>query len=155
MFRTLPRPSSGDYNYISSLWFYRWSVAVAALLVVVWQVTCQTTTNNYKLLIMHELTNIKILCLCSSEMLPIVGRYLMSEKSVIDWWRKLRNFAEEWKDRLHRGRSQISVAGLVEWFEGKKSPARARGSWYDNIKACLEETFCECTDQIYRAQHND
>jgi hypothetical protein len=33
MFRALPRPSSGAYNCISSLWFYRWSVAVAALLV--------------------------------------------------------------------------------------------------------------------------
>jgi len=38
----LPRPSSGAYNCISSLWFYRWSVAVIALFVVV----CQTTTNN-------------------------------------------------------------------------------------------------------------
>ena len=36
MFRALPRPSSGAYNCISSLWFYRWSVASAALLVVVW-----------------------------------------------------------------------------------------------------------------------
>ena len=35
MFRTLPRPSSGAYNCISNLWFYRWSVVVAALLVVV------------------------------------------------------------------------------------------------------------------------
>jgi len=26
MFRALPRPSSGAYNCISSLWFYRWSV---------------------------------------------------------------------------------------------------------------------------------
>jgi len=42
MFRAPPRPSSGAYNCINSLWFYRWSVAVAALLVVV----CQTTTNN-------------------------------------------------------------------------------------------------------------
>jgi hypothetical protein len=42
MFRALLRPSSGAYNCISSLWFYRWSVAVAALLVVV----CQTTTKN-------------------------------------------------------------------------------------------------------------
>jgi len=42
MFRALPRPSSGAYNYISSLWFYRWSMTVAALLVVVWQ----TMTNN-------------------------------------------------------------------------------------------------------------
>ena len=47
MFRALSRPSSGAYNCISGLWFYRWSVVVAVLLVVVWQViTCQTTTNN-------------------------------------------------------------------------------------------------------------
>jgi len=36
MFRAPPRPSSGVYNCINSLWFYRWSVVVAALLVVVW-----------------------------------------------------------------------------------------------------------------------
>jgi hypothetical protein len=35
MFRAPPRSSSGAYNCISSLWFYRWSVVVAALLVVV------------------------------------------------------------------------------------------------------------------------
>jgi len=35
MFRALSHPSLGAYNCISSLWFYRWSVAVAALLVVV------------------------------------------------------------------------------------------------------------------------
>jgi hypothetical protein len=35
MFRAPPRPSSGAYNCINSLWFYRWSVAVTALLVVV------------------------------------------------------------------------------------------------------------------------
>jgi len=48
MFRALPCPSSGTYNCIGSLWFYRWSVvSVAALLVVVWKViTYQTTTNN-------------------------------------------------------------------------------------------------------------
>jgi len=46
MFRAPLRPSSGAYNCISSLWFYRWRVAVATLLVVVWQITCQTTTNN-------------------------------------------------------------------------------------------------------------
>jgi hypothetical protein len=38
MFREFPHPSSGAYNCINSLWFYRWSMAVAALLVVVWQV---------------------------------------------------------------------------------------------------------------------
>jgi hypothetical protein len=42
VFRTPLRPSSGAYNYTRSLWFYRWRVAVGALLVVV----CQTTTNN-------------------------------------------------------------------------------------------------------------
>jgi hypothetical protein len=41
MFWALPRPSSGAYKCISSPWFYRWSVVVAALLVVF----CQTTTN--------------------------------------------------------------------------------------------------------------
>jgi len=41
MFRALPRSSSGAYNYISSLWFYRWSVAVAAFLIVVWPVNQQ------------------------------------------------------------------------------------------------------------------
>jgi hypothetical protein len=44
MFREPLSPSSRAYNSIRSLWFYRWSVAVGALLVV-WQ-TCQTTTNN-------------------------------------------------------------------------------------------------------------
>jgi hypothetical protein len=41
-FRASPRPSSGAYNCIRSIWFYRWSVVVGALLVVV----CQTTINN-------------------------------------------------------------------------------------------------------------
>ena len=35
MFRAPRRPSSGAYNCINSLWFYRWNVVVAALLVVV------------------------------------------------------------------------------------------------------------------------
>jgi hypothetical protein len=30
-FRAPPRPSSGAYNCIKSLWFYRWSVVVAAV----------------------------------------------------------------------------------------------------------------------------
>jgi len=38
MFRAPPRPSSGAYYCTRSLWFYRWSVAVGALSVVVWQV---------------------------------------------------------------------------------------------------------------------
>ena len=42
MFREPLRPSSGAYNCTKSLWFYRWSVAVGALLVVAWQ----TTANN-------------------------------------------------------------------------------------------------------------
>jgi len=35
MFRAPLRPSSGAHNCTRSLWFYRWSVVVAALLVVV------------------------------------------------------------------------------------------------------------------------
>ena len=38
MFRVSPRPSSGAYNCIRNLWFYRWRAAAGALLVVVWQV---------------------------------------------------------------------------------------------------------------------
>jgi hypothetical protein len=38
MFRAPLRPSSGAYNCTRSLWFYRWSVAVGALLFLVWQV---------------------------------------------------------------------------------------------------------------------
>jgi hypothetical protein len=37
MFRAPPRPWSGAYNCIRSLWFYRWKAAVAVLLVIVWQ----------------------------------------------------------------------------------------------------------------------
>jgi hypothetical protein len=43
MFQAHPRPSSGAYNYINSLWFYRRSVVVAVLLVVV---TGQNSTNS-------------------------------------------------------------------------------------------------------------
>jgi len=46
MFQTSPHPSSGAYNCTRSLWFNRWKAVAGALLVVVWQVTCQTTTNN-------------------------------------------------------------------------------------------------------------
>jgi len=31
----LPCPLAGTYNCLSSLWFYRWGVVIAALLVVV------------------------------------------------------------------------------------------------------------------------
>jgi hypothetical protein len=55
MFRALPRPSSGAYNCINSLWFYRWSVAVTALLVVVWQIRTNNTVT-IKLQIMSEET---------------------------------------------------------------------------------------------------
>jgi hypothetical protein len=36
LFPATLRPSSGVYNCTRNLWFYRWSVAVGALLVVVW-----------------------------------------------------------------------------------------------------------------------
>jgi hypothetical protein len=42
MFGASTRPSSGAYNYTRSLWFYRWSEAAGALLVVVWQVIGST-----------------------------------------------------------------------------------------------------------------
>jgi len=42
MFRAPLCPSSRAFNRTNNLWFYRWRVAVAALLVMV----CQTTTNN-------------------------------------------------------------------------------------------------------------
>jgi hypothetical protein len=45
MFRAPPRPSSGAYNCINSLWFYRWNVTVAALLVVVWPARPRPTNN--------------------------------------------------------------------------------------------------------------
>jgi hypothetical protein len=38
LFWASPRPSSGAYNCSSSLWFYQWSMVVAALLIVVWPV---------------------------------------------------------------------------------------------------------------------
>jgi len=43
MFRASSHPSSGNYNCINCLWFYRWSVVVAVLLVVI---TGPTTNNN-------------------------------------------------------------------------------------------------------------
>jgi hypothetical protein len=36
-FRASLSQSSGAYNCTRSLWFYRWSVVVGVLLVVVWQ----------------------------------------------------------------------------------------------------------------------
>jgi len=36
MFRAPPRPSSGAYNCIMSLWLYRWRAGAGVLLVVVW-----------------------------------------------------------------------------------------------------------------------
>jgi len=49
MFRAPLRPSSGAYNWTRSLWFYRWSMAVGALFVMVWQ----TTTNNAQTAMLH------------------------------------------------------------------------------------------------------
>jgi hypothetical protein len=53
MFRVPLRPSSGAYNCTRSLWFYRWRMAVGALLVVVWQAIARNpmcsvySTNTY------------------------------------------------------------------------------------------------------------
>jgi len=58
MFRALPRTSSGAYNCISSLWFYRWNVAVAPLLVVVYYLMfmCGSTCFGHFLAHHQELT---------------------------------------------------------------------------------------------------
>jgi len=71
MFRAPPRPSSGAYNCISILWFYRWSVVVAALLVVVWPpakprpTTCETAASSWLIyldrVMMHGLANVKFI----------------------------------------------------------------------------------------------
>jgi len=50
MFRAPLRPSSGAYNCTWSLWFYRWSVVVGALMIVVWQ----TTTINAPTTTLHQ-----------------------------------------------------------------------------------------------------
>ena len=42
MFQVPPRPSSGAYNRINSLWFYRWSVGVGSVV----GRGLETTTNN-------------------------------------------------------------------------------------------------------------
>jgi len=42
IFRAPLRPSSGAYSCTRSLWFYRWSVVVGALLVVVYQTSGST-----------------------------------------------------------------------------------------------------------------
>jgi hypothetical protein len=43
VFRAPLRPLSEAYARSSSLWFYRWRVAVVALSVVVWQTTTNST----------------------------------------------------------------------------------------------------------------
>jgi glucan phosphoethanolaminetransferase (alkaline phosphatase superfamily) len=50
MFRAPLRPSSGAYNYTRGLWFYHWSVAVAALLVVVWQTLARILLKSFQIL---------------------------------------------------------------------------------------------------------
>jgi glucan phosphoethanolaminetransferase (alkaline phosphatase superfamily) len=45
MFRTPLRPSSEAYNCNSSLWFYRWSVVVVALLVNLFEFELKTYFN--------------------------------------------------------------------------------------------------------------
>ena len=57
MFWAPLRPSSGAYNCISSLWFYRWSVVVAALLVVVWPDHDQQRSNHHAPTVKPEAAN--------------------------------------------------------------------------------------------------
>jgi len=44
MFRALPRPSSGAYNCISSLWFYCWSMVARP-----WPTTLLPPSSNSKI----------------------------------------------------------------------------------------------------------
>jgi hypothetical protein len=63
MFRAPLRPSSGAYNCTRSLWFYRWKVAVAALLVVDCQIlNLISPTNNALILTMTSAGNHKNVC---------------------------------------------------------------------------------------------
>jgi hypothetical protein len=71
MFRAPRSPSSGAWNCTRSLWFYRWSLAVGALLVVVWltpdhqqKCTFETVPScwlfYFSRMIMHSLANVQI-----------------------------------------------------------------------------------------------
>ena len=57
MFRAPLRTSSGAYNCTRRLWFYRWSVVVGALLVVVWPDHDQQRSNHHAPTVKSEATS--------------------------------------------------------------------------------------------------
>jgi hypothetical protein len=63
-FRAPLRPSSGAYNYSRSLWFYRWSVAVGELLVVVWHVNGKNSCECVCFVLLSYLVNVFLCVLC-------------------------------------------------------------------------------------------
>jgi hypothetical protein len=83
MFRAPPRPSSGAYNCIDILWFYRWNVVVAVLLVVV-----STTTNNAATTTFQDKTRG---CQCSCKLLMMGVEapetcWAIHKRQVINLW---------------------------------------------------------------------
>ena len=52
VFRASPRPSSGACDCTRSLWFYRWRVAVGALLVVAWEINHPARCNSFTSLLL-------------------------------------------------------------------------------------------------------
>ena len=57
MFQAPPHPLSGAYNYINSLWFYRWSVVVSSVVSRgLAGYVGQTTTNNAATTTLHGKT---------------------------------------------------------------------------------------------------
>jgi hypothetical protein len=55
MFQASLRPSSGAYSCTRSLWYNCWWEAAGAFLVMVWQVTCHTMTNNAPAAVLQRL----------------------------------------------------------------------------------------------------
>jgi hypothetical protein len=69
-FRALLRPSSGAYDCTRSLRFYRWSVAVGALLVVVWSDHDQKRSNRHAPTVKPEAPSAVVRSWCWAERRP-------------------------------------------------------------------------------------
>jgi hypothetical protein len=67
MFQAPLHPSSGAYNCTRSLWFYRWSVAVGELLVVVWHVNGKNSCECVCFVLLSYLVNVFSMCLVLSD----------------------------------------------------------------------------------------
>ena len=133
MFRPSSRPSSGAYNYINSLWFYRRSVVVAALLVVVWPARPRLTTllpprsNGSSLFRLHDLTQTH-----HAHRTPL---YEFQPTQ-----RPLPDNTEYWQ------RTDIDVAGGIRTHNSSKRAAanprlRPRGPWDRIKKICSGRNF--------------